>query len=41
MSKRKNPDPWGRAPGTPPLDPPMIRVQLTNTGFKMDFEIEF
>ena len=29
MSKRKNLDPWGRAPGTPSLDPPML-LQVQN-----------
>ena len=26
MSKRKNLDPGGLAPGTPPLDPPMLMI---------------
>ena len=31
MSKRKNLDPWGRAPGTPPLDPPMHVTDLNQS----------
>ena len=38
MSKRKNLDPWGRAPGTPPLDPPMHRsINVGMTEFLKDF----
>ena len=29
MSKRKNLDPWGQAPGTPPLDPPMYHAIMS------------
>ena len=28
MSKQKNLDPWGRAPGTPPVNPPMSVLQM-------------